>query len=108
MLSDFSEVVQLMNSRTGLQSRSPKPTTCTALPLSSHRPGSPGLLLPRTAQMESGRAKRPSLPTFLSIHWKLLLWAQICQNRGKKRKGHCSQPFARISELKMEDLSFAW
>ena len=66
------------------------------------------LFLPTVTQMESGRANQPWWPTFLSIHWKFLQQAQIYQNRGKKRKGHCSPPFARISELKMEDLSFAW
>lgn len=115
MLSDFSEVVQTMNdrARTGIHiSQAHALTLSCVMALPCPSPASaqfdPGLFLPTTTQMESGRANWPSHPTLLSAHWKLLPWAQIYQNRGKKKKGHSSQPFARISELKMEDLSFAW
>lgn len=108
--SDFSEVVRLMMDRASqvFQGHTLTLSMVLTCPFPATAPFDHGLFLPTTTQVESVSTDQPSHPTLPSSPWKLPQWAQICQNRGKKKKGHCFQPFARISELKMEDLSFAW
>lgn len=108
MLSDFSEVVQLPDKGQGRTGVSLTLTMVPPCPSPATTRLGPALFLSPITQVESGKPCLPSHLTLLSIHRKFPQQAQHCQHRGKKRKGHCSQPFARISELKMKDLPFAW
>lgn len=101
MLQDFSKAVQLLKM---LGPALPSPTLI--LPWSSPAPRQPRL--PPT-QSHTGGSRQASRSASLleSTHRGAHSRPRCVRKERRGGKGHCSKPFARISELKMEDLSFA-
>lgn len=105
---DFSKVVQLLKMLSpALPGTSLHPAHGPVSPLTSQ-----GTVWPRFPPTQShtggGRQALCSAFQLQSIHWSTHSRPRCVKIKGKGKKGHCSKPFARISELKMEDLSFAW